>query len=146
MDFAYDQVIRPHLSYRTSGGLPRGKPRNSDRWICLQLSGARCMDNGDVRAKMPENISYPKYLPALALTIYTRKFILDIIIATTYIQLLKLSTLCCFLRTKVPYLYLHCFTYCQLLTQLIIVFLSIILLLMLDVFVQFFNDFSYLSN
>ena len=36
--FAYDQVVRPHRSYRPSGGLPRGKPRTRHMWICLQLS------------------------------------------------------------------------------------------------------------
>ena len=40
--FAYDQVNRPHRSYRPSGGLPRGGPRTCHRWICLQLSGDRC--------------------------------------------------------------------------------------------------------
>ena len=48
--FAYDQVVRPHRSYRPSGGLVRGKPRTRHMWICLQLSGARGMDNGGVRA------------------------------------------------------------------------------------------------
>ena len=49
--FAYDQVVRPHRSYRLSGGLPRGKPRSRHMWICPQLSGARGVDNGGVRAK-----------------------------------------------------------------------------------------------
>ena len=48
--FAYDQVVRPHRSYRPSGGLPRGKPRTCHMWICPQLSGARGVDNGGVRA------------------------------------------------------------------------------------------------
>ena len=49
VDFAYHQVVRPHRSYRPSGGLPRGKPRTHHMWICLQLSGARGVDNGDVK-------------------------------------------------------------------------------------------------
>ena len=49
VDFAYDQVVRPHRSYRPSGGLPRGKPRTRHMWICLQLSGARGVDNGGVK-------------------------------------------------------------------------------------------------
>ena len=48
--FTYDQVVRPHRSYRPSGGLPRGKPRTRHMWICPQLSGARGVDNGGVRA------------------------------------------------------------------------------------------------
>ena len=48
--FAYDQVVRPHRSYCPSGGLPRGRPRTRHMWICLQLSRARGMDNGGVRA------------------------------------------------------------------------------------------------
>ena len=51
VDFAYDQVVRPHRSYRPSGGLPRGKPRTRHMWICLQLSGARGVDNGGVKGK-----------------------------------------------------------------------------------------------
>ena len=47
--FAYDQVVRPHRSYRPSGGLPREKPRTRHMWICLQLSGARGVDNGGVK-------------------------------------------------------------------------------------------------
>ena len=47
--FAYDQVVGPHRSYRPSGGLPRGKPRTRQMWICLQLSGARGVDNGGVQ-------------------------------------------------------------------------------------------------
>ena len=31
--FAYGHVVRPHRSYRPSGGLPRGKPRTSHMWI-----------------------------------------------------------------------------------------------------------------
>ena len=42
--------VRPHRSYRPSGGLPRGKPRTRHMWICLQLSEARGVDNGGVRA------------------------------------------------------------------------------------------------
>ena len=49
VDFAYDQVVRPHRSYRPSGGLPKGKPRTRHMWICLQLSGARGVDNGGVK-------------------------------------------------------------------------------------------------
>ena len=49
--FTYDQVVRPHHSYRPSGGLPRGKPRTRHMWICLQLSGARGVDNGGIRAQ-----------------------------------------------------------------------------------------------
>ena len=45
VDFAYDQVVRPHRIYRPSGGLPRGKPRTRHMWICLQLSGDRGVDN-----------------------------------------------------------------------------------------------------
>ena len=48
VDFAYDQVVRPHRSYRPSVGLSRGKPRTRHMWICLQLSGARGVDNGGV--------------------------------------------------------------------------------------------------
>ena len=48
VDFAYDQVVIPHRSYRPSDGLPRGKPRTRHMWICLQLSGARGVDNGGV--------------------------------------------------------------------------------------------------
>ena len=33
--FAYDQVVRPHRSFRPSGGLPRGIPRTRHMWICL---------------------------------------------------------------------------------------------------------------
>ena len=51
VDFAYDQVVRPHRSYHPSGGLPRGKPRTRHMWICLQLSGARGVDNGGVKDK-----------------------------------------------------------------------------------------------
>ena len=51
VDFAYDQVVRPHHSYRHSGGLPRGKPRTRHMWICLQLSGARGVDNGGMKGK-----------------------------------------------------------------------------------------------
>ena len=50
--FAYNQVARPHHSYRPSGGLPGGKPRTRHMWICLQLTGARGVDNGGVRAKL----------------------------------------------------------------------------------------------
>ena len=49
VDFPYDQVVGPHRSYRPSGGLPRGKPRTRHMWICLQLSGARGVDNGGVK-------------------------------------------------------------------------------------------------
>ena len=49
VDFVYDQVVRPHRSYRPSGGLPRGKPRTRHMWICLQMSGARGVDNGGVK-------------------------------------------------------------------------------------------------
>ena len=49
VDFVYDQVVRPHRSYRPSGGIPRGKPRTRHMWICLQLSGARSVDNGGVK-------------------------------------------------------------------------------------------------
>ena len=47
---AYDQVARPHHSYHPSGGLPRGKSRTHHMWIRLQLSGARGVYNGGVRA------------------------------------------------------------------------------------------------
>ena len=58
VDFAYDQVVRPHRSYRPSGGLPRGKPRTRHMWICLQLSGARGVDNGGVKGNvhLPANL------------------------------------------------------------------------------------------
>ena len=47
--FDYDQVVGPHRSYRPSGPwLPRGKPRTRHMSICLQLSGARSVDNGGV--------------------------------------------------------------------------------------------------
>ena len=46
---AYDQVVRPHRSHRPSGGLPRGKPWTRHMWICLQLSGARGVNNGGVK-------------------------------------------------------------------------------------------------
>ena len=39
--FAYDLAVRPHRSYRHSGGLPRGNPRNIhgvSMWILLQDS------------------------------------------------------------------------------------------------------------
>ena len=49
--FDYDQVVRPHRSYRPSGGLPMGKPRTRHMWICQKLSGARGEDTGGVRAK-----------------------------------------------------------------------------------------------
>ena len=52
VDFAYDLVVRPHRSYRPSGGLPRGKPRTRHMWICLKLSGARGVENGGVMAPM----------------------------------------------------------------------------------------------
>ena len=55
--FAYDQVVRPHRSYRPSGGLPGGKPRTRYMWICLQLSGARGVDNGGVRAVLQHHMS-----------------------------------------------------------------------------------------
>ena len=48
--FAYDQVVRPHGCYRPSGGLPREKPRTRRMWICLQLSGARGVNNGIIKA------------------------------------------------------------------------------------------------
>ena len=56
--FAYDQVVRPHRSYRPSGGLPRGKPRTRRMWICLQLSGARGVDNGGVSGDGRGSTSY----------------------------------------------------------------------------------------
>ena len=42
-------VVRFHHSYSHSGGLPSGKPRTRHMWICLQLSGARGVENGGVR-------------------------------------------------------------------------------------------------
>ena len=45
----YDLVVRPHRNYCPSGGQPSGMPRTRYRWICLQLSGARSMDNEGVR-------------------------------------------------------------------------------------------------
>ena len=57
VDFAYDQVVRPHRSYRPSGGLPRGKPRTRHMWICLQLSGARGVDNGGVKGMYNKPLS-----------------------------------------------------------------------------------------
>ena len=45
--FAYDQVVRPHRSYRPSGGHPRGKPRTCG---FAAIDGARGVDNGGVRA------------------------------------------------------------------------------------------------
>ena len=42
--------LDPNGSYRPSGGIPRGKPRTRHMWICLQLSGARGVDNRGVRA------------------------------------------------------------------------------------------------
>ena len=50
--FAYDQVARPHRSYRHSGGLPRGKPRTRHMLICPQLSRARGVDNEGVRYRL----------------------------------------------------------------------------------------------
>ena len=43
--FAYDQVIRRHHSYHSSGGLLMGEPQSHHKWICLQMSGARRVDN-----------------------------------------------------------------------------------------------------
>ena len=40
-------------SYRPSDGLPMGKSRTGHMWIYLQLSGARCVDNGGVTAQLP---------------------------------------------------------------------------------------------
>ena len=44
--FAYDQVVWPNRSYRPSGVLNRVDPRTLHTWNCLQLSGARGVDNG----------------------------------------------------------------------------------------------------
>ena len=48
--FTYDQVVKPHHSYRPSGGLQRGMTRTGHRWNCLQLSNVRGVDNGGVRS------------------------------------------------------------------------------------------------
>ena len=48
--FAYDQVIRPHRSYRRSGVLPWLEAWTHHRWIRLQLSVARGVDSGGIRA------------------------------------------------------------------------------------------------
>ena len=50
--FTYDHVIRPYHSYRSLCGLPMGKPRTCHLWNCLQLSGARGVDNGGVSLLM----------------------------------------------------------------------------------------------
>ena len=51
---AYDKVIGPHRNYCPLDGLPSEKPGTLsgfvDRWI-FQLSGARGVDNGGVRAQ-----------------------------------------------------------------------------------------------
>ena len=47
--FVYDYVIRLRRSCRPSRGLHSGEPRIRHRWICLQLSGARGVDNGQQR-------------------------------------------------------------------------------------------------
>ena len=48
MVLAYDHVIRSNHIYCPSGEIIRGKPRTRHRFICLQLSSARCVDNGGV--------------------------------------------------------------------------------------------------
>ena len=68
VDFAYEQVVRPHRSYRPSGGLPRGKPRTRHMWICLQLSGARGVDNGDVKGCDVPHASQPGEYPLAVLS------------------------------------------------------------------------------
>ena len=52
VDFAYDQVVRPHRSYGPSGGLPWGKPRTRHMWIYQQFSGARGVYNGGVNGNI----------------------------------------------------------------------------------------------
>ena len=77
VDFAYDQVASPHRSYRPSGGHPWGKQRTSYMWICLQLSRARGMDNGDVMAtytgseQLPSLYTYTGCEQPPSLYIYT---------------------------------------------------------------------------
>ena len=70
VDFAYDQVVRPHRSYRPSGGLPRGKPRTRHMSMCLQLSGARCVDNGGLKGTLECNLTMNAHVTNNARTCY----------------------------------------------------------------------------
>ena len=94
VDFAYDQVVRPHRSYRPSGGLPRGKPRTRHMWICLQLSGASVVDNGGVKGSLNLTLHCILFIMtcfiaslSLNLTLYCILFIITCFIANPSINL-----------------------------------------------------------
>ena len=104
VDFAYDQVVRPHRSYRPSGGLPRGKPRTRHMWICLQLSGARGVDNRGVKGSILYNILlYTIILYTICYILYYMPYtILFTILLYTILYTILLYTIC-YILYYMPY-------------------------------------------